>query len=194
MKEVLKFIYRFIKHLIIFLLILVPLQLTSIVALAIYLPIHLKLVSSGIKKSIKLPYLLRWFDNADQYIGRDVSTYLGVFGSGYSNLLYWLTLRNPLNYFGYVILGVQIKEPINQVLYTDLETIDVSDATGGRPGLFYTDIIQDGKTYYEYYYIYKYSATKCFRFRMGHKLGLLLKAKHAQFVGVLSPYHSYNGI
>ena len=62
-----KFLLRLLKHTITFLFICLPLQLIGAILLlpAVYY-----------SRSPQLPYLLRWFDNADMYVERDASTYL----------------------------------------------------------------------------------------------------------------------
>ncbi len=180
------FACRFIKHLLCFVFVILPLQVFGAFILLLYLPVHLKLVKAGIKKSIKLPYLLRWYDNADLYVDRNSSTYLAVFGSGYWNLYCWLAWRNPLNYFGYTILGIIV--PIN--LYNS----NIGDGIGQEPGFIQTEVVINEKVYYEYYFIKKLDTTHCIRIRIGYKLNGKRKGDIAQWVFVISPYHSYNGI
>jgi len=148
----------------------------------------------------KLPRALRWFDNADQYVDRNTDTYKAVAESGIWNRYCWLAWRNPLNYFGYIYLGVLLDGLI--IVKQDTPAIngrDVGDATDCVPGLYYTECTVKNKTYFEYYYIKTYTLfgqKKCFRFRMGHKLQHPQEniGKHCQFVMVISPYHSYSGV
>jgi hypothetical protein len=70
----------------------------------------------------------------------------------------------------------------------------VSIGDNSKPGFYYVET-QEGL--YEYYYIYKWSSTKCFRFRMGHKIGNIqtnTPGSWIQVVFVLQPYKSYTGI
>ena len=177
-----------IKHFLVWLLLITPLQLLGAVLLLIYLPIHLALINHNLRSSIKLPYFLRWFDNADQYVGRDTSTYIRVFNSGYYNLYTWLAWRNPLNYFGYTKLGV-----INTTNNT-LPDDNIGDATGLQEGTRNITVTIDGKEYFEYYYIKKYGTNKCVRIRMGWKLAGTEPGQISQWVFVISPYHSYKGV
>lgn len=181
--EILKFIYRLCKALIIFLIILLPLQLIGAIIL---------LPTCYIVGNSFLPKFLRWFDNADSFVGRDDSTYLVVRATGPWNTYCWLAWRNPLNYFGYVVLGIKFTTEAQQTIYSGINSINVGDTT--QAGFFYTEVEQDGSTYYEYYWIKLYNTTTCFRFRMGHKIGLLSKQNQfCEYVGIISPYHSYTG-
>jgi hypothetical protein len=173
-------------------LISIPLQLVGIVVLAVYLPIHKFLVQKGIRKTVKLPYFLRWFDNADIYIGRNAETYLNVFGSTTYALYTWLAFRNPLNYFGYKVLGVEVNS-VPKVIETNYQYL-VGDNTGKTEGFFYQELTVRGKRYYEYYYIKKWSPTKCLRFRLGYKFGKPYFQYTVQQVIVLQFYKSYSGL
>ncbi len=187
-KNMLKFLLRFIKHLVLFLVVLLPLQLVGAVIL---LPV------CYLYNNLPLPSLLRWFDGADQYVGRDTSVYDGVRKQGPWASYVWLAWRNPLNYFGYKVLGLDIQEIGETISDTPAWPVEIGDGTGQSPGLFHAEYIINGKVYYEYYYIFKYTQKLCLRFRMGHKLGhrvQLTKGRHVQFVGVISPFHSYDGI
>lgn len=189
MIELLKFVYRLIKGLTTFIIVILPLQLVGI--LILYPVCYLV----GPKP---LPAFLRWFDNADQYIGRDTSVYFSVRDSGTANIYYWLAIRNPLNYFGYQVLGVTLSGTELQTLHTALDSINVGDGTNDHEGLLYSEVKQEDKTYYEYYYIKKYAIfkqIKCFRFRLGHKFTEISKnSEHVQWCFIISPYHSYDGV
>lgn len=182
LKHIFKFILRFCFHLSLFLFILCPLQLLGGIIL---------LPTSYLVKNNPLPTWLKWFDNADQYVGRDTSVYFAVRSSGWWNNYLWLAWRNPLNYFGYQVLGFIIQQGFIQTVYSG--SANVGDGTGQLSGFYFSEVEQNGSTYYEYYFIIKYSTTTCFRFRMGHKIGSALPGVLCQFVGVISPYHSYNG-
>ncbi len=178
------FILRLLKHIGILLFVSIPLQLIGIILLAIYLPIHFQLIKRGLRSSVKLPIFLRWYDNADQYIGRDTSTYLQVFGSGLYNLYCWLAFRNPLNYFGYKVLGLQILDEntsgtehqtlgVSDLDQATLGALSVGDGYGDIDGFRFTEITTSGRTYYEYYWIKKFSfkgLLYCIRFRLGYKI------------------------
>lgn len=205
MKEVLKFTYRFTKQLLTWLFLLLPLQLVSMVVLLVALPLkrHFTVLKMGKdrREQLKLPSYLSWFDNADIHVGRDYSVYNNIYLSDFWTHYHWLTIRNPLNYFGYAVLGVQIEKYWQQVWYTGKDSLKVGDGTGQKEGLWYTEVTipVDGKdlTYFEYYYIKKYIAfgkQKCFRFRIGHKFGEAKPGDFAQWCFVISPFHSYDGI
>lgn len=186
--ETFKFISRLIKHLTILILVCIPLEILGILIL---LPI-----CWFSRNSIYLPKALRWFDNADLYVGRDPKVYLEVCQKGTLYRYYWLALRNPLNYFGYTRLGVCLKTEI-KALYETISTPPVGDTT--KAGLYRCEALIDEKRYFEYYLIYKYPfwPTLCFRFRMGHKLKMIKDNKlgdYIQFVMVISPFHSYTGV
>lgn len=187
MIELLKFFARFLKHLLIFVCVLIPLQIVSAVLLPFVLPFY-----RG-----PLPRALRWFDNADQFNGRDTSVYKSVIQQGIRYQYYWLVLRNPLNYFGYFVLGLTINANFTQRILHNAPDGEVGDATNCVPGLFYTEVEMEGKTYYEYYYIKTYtigSTVRCLRVRIGHKFGDDVSyGQHTQFVGLISPWHSYSG-
>ena len=193
--EIIKAAYRLVKHLSILLVISLPLQLVGALALLIYLPIAAYRATPE-NASTMLPLALKWFDCVDSYVGRNTDTYLAVIAQGWWARYCWLAWRNPCNYFGYVILGTILTAPISQTIHTSIESEAVSDGTGGIPGLFYTEVEANGKTYYEYYYIKKYTSfgtPKCLRIRIGYKLGLAKPGDNAEQVFVISPWHSYNG-
>lgn len=200
----LKFALRLLKHVVKFLVIEVPLQLIGAIVLLVYLPIHLKLVTNDPSKSIRLPYILRIYDNADMYVGRDYSTYRKVFGSGYWNLYCWLAWRNPLNYYSYVWDGVtpekEAKLTYTEIVFFKNRTDNKRNEIGDNdcPGRELIEWRLDGKTYYEYYAIYPYTIfgyKKCLRFRLGYKLGFnMAVGKPTQSVFVISPFHTYLGV
>ncbi len=143
-------------------------------------------------KSSKLPWYLKWYDNADIYIGRDASTYMAVVDLGWKVRYQWLAFRNPLNYFGYVVLGMRITDKVlvssGNMKYT------VGDSFGKVPGFLWTETTEG---YYEYYYIHKWSEELCFRFRMGHKIGQPESnsiGSSAQWVMAIQPLKSYSGV
>lgn len=167
----------------------IPIQLLGVILLFLYLPIGRYLSPTR----VKLPYLLRWFDNADLYerFNRDSSTYKTIWNQGWYAQYKFIALRNPGNYFNYRYLSLQFPD---HVLYIVNGLHNIGDGTGQEPGLNYIEL-NDGE-HYEYYYIHKWSQTKCFRFRMGWKIKDLSNktGDYAQFVLVISPWHSYNGL
>ena len=196
-KETAKFIIRLTQNLLKFFLVSLPLTLVGAILLAVYLPIHREFYRDNLVNSMRLPSLLRWFDNADIYpeFKRDFTTYAKVFAGPLFTHYTWLAFRNPINYFSYKYMAMSWTGREQWIRY-DIFEEDVGDAYMDRPGLRYIEIEQDGKVFYEYYYIKRWSATKCFRFRMGWKVqdkrnGIGSKV---QDVLVLSPYKSYAGI
>ncbi len=191
--ELLKFTYRLLKGLSTLLLVLLPLEVLGWVVLlpATYLQ------GTSLEP---LPRFLRWYDNADSFVGRDVSTYMNVYKSGWFNRYSWLAFRNPLNYFGYIVLGANIESVKSKTIFKIVSSLDtktqIGDATNKQPGIFYMELVDgNGKLYYEYYYIHRWSDTTCFRFRLGHKLGQDEDCTGwSQFVIVLQPRKSFSGI
>lgn len=190
------FIYRFIKHLSILLFLSIPLQLVSVLVLICIVPFTTK--ASGISL---LPKYLKWFDNADYYVGRDYTAYTAVCESGWKARYIYLVWTNPTNYFGYVVLGFKISQSItftesNQPIST-LQTTPVGDTT--NPGYMHIEYNIDNSVRYEYYYIKAYKIfgqERCFRMRIGHKLGLPTEMNigdQIEQVFVISPFHSYTG-
>ncbi len=188
----LKFIYRLLCHLGFWLVVVFPLQLVGVVVLGIALPIirktkHMKMGKS-LSEQLKLPAFLRWFDNVDIYNGRDYSTYWRVYQEGPWAQYCWLAWRNPLNYFGWQVLGV-----VNDLGFS-LPDDAIGDATGQMPGFRTTEVVLNGTTYYEYYYIRQLTKDKCIRIRVGWKLAGTKQGQIAQWVLVLSFWHSYSGV
>src|SRR5690349_2988503 len=105
------FIYRLIKRVLQWVIILLPLMLLGFIVLAVVLPF--------IPKDTEvLPKWLRWFDNYSGYrneypigdgLSGDPDYRIRRRLDGHKNLywerLNWLALRNPVNYFNYKVLG-----------------------------------------------------------------------------------------
>lgn len=187
------FLYRFLKHLFTFLCVILPLQLLGAIVLLVYLPVHRRIrefkVGNSQQKTMRLPYLLRWFDNVDIYpdVFRDFSVYYQVFIGSFWNHYIWLAWRNPLNYFGYMILG-----EIND-LHRPIKDDNIGDGTNQKPGIRIIEEEINDNTLYEYYYIKKWSSTKCLRVRIGWKMAGKHPGQFLQWVFVISPWHSYDG-
>lgn len=191
LKQMVVFIGRLIKQMVVLLLVSIPLQVIGSGLVGIYLVL--------VPTCKRLPTYLKWFDGADQYIGRNTEVYDQVMASNIWTKYCWLCWRNPTNYFNYTVLGFKIKlRNIDWSNSYEEGDPEVGDSTGDHFGYFYGQIQDfDGHVYYEYYTIIKWSDTKCFRFRMGHKLGQLDKMKDGEWVQdvfVIQPYRSYNGI
>ena len=189
-----KFLIRLIKHLLIFLVLSIPLQLFGAMILLAVLPMQR---SKGL---INLPYFLRWFDNADIYLGRNTETYEKITKGSFLQHYLWLAWRNPTNYFNYAILGFYLKSPVvTEYLCkimnnnTVIENSSIGDSTGDTSGIYYEEILVGTNTYYEYYAVFKWTSAHCMRFRMGYKLGQALSEGWTEEVLVVSPWHSYSG-
>jgi hypothetical protein len=175
----LKFLLRLIKHISILLFVLLPLEVFGWI---VVLPVCF------LSRKSSLPRVFRWFDNADIYpeFNRNPITYLkDVIPKGVLYRYYWLALRNPLNYFGYKILGWKSDR--------DIVASIIGDSANKRPGYDYIEVNDKG-SHYEYYYIHKWNSTHCFRFRMGWKLQDTKVGDWVQWVLVIQPYKSYSGI
>ncbi len=183
--EYIKFILRLIKHLGVLFLVLLPLEILGWVIL---LPICY-LQGTSLEK---LPVWLKWFDNADQYVGRNIDTYRSIYLSGWYNRYVWLAWRNPLNYFGYEVLGHKVSSKMSVLQQHG----DVSIGDGTKSGFYYVECKDRDEILYEYYLIHKWSDTKCLRFRMGYKIkspDSNLVDSVIQYVLVLQPYKDFWG-
>jgi hypothetical protein len=199
-----KHLIRILKHLTIYLTISLPLQIIGIVALAIVVPFMNN-------STVRLPYLLRWFDLADNYpeYNRTNITYVNkILPQGKWARYNYLALRNPTNYFAYKYLS--IKRPALSTVFNysyhqepdkawknKYERKEIGDTTAA--GKMYAELREgngdeDGKVLaYEYYVVWKYREDKCVRIRIGYKLGGL-PGQYVQEVFVISPFHSYTGV
>lgn len=205
-----KFLTRFGFCLLRLLLLCIPLQLIGAVVLLFVLPV-VRYRARRYNASVRLPGAFKWFDNYDVWSEgkRDTSTYLQVFRQGFWYNYYWLAVRNPCNYFGYQILGFEVKSSLSllnqsieicippeippKVIIQDVEM--VGDSAGHYPGQIYSEYLVDGKIRYEYYLIFQWSKSKCFRFRMGYKCGHLgFLPKPIEAVFVIQPFKDYTGI
>lgn len=187
----LKFCLRLIINLCKLLLLCIPLQIIGLVIL----PIGIKIAQNRENKQkdtdrdYKLSKYIRFFDNADLYIDRDKSTYISIANEGFWSRYYWLAIRNPLNYFGYLYLGHQVQSHLDDKTNGNFAVGDTKDKC---PGLLYNEL----DNIYEYYYIKKWSENKCLRFRMGWKISqpiLNPQGSYIQWVMVIQPYKDYAG-
>lgn len=205
LKKFLNIFQQLIKFIFIFLF----LQIPGSIILGIYFLIN--------PVTIKLPLWLRWFDGADQYFGRDTSVYDAIMKESAWQKYIWLAWRNPLNYFGYKYLGINISDKVQIVLDSrtaNNSSLQVGDGVNKCSGTVYTEIaIRDSiyggwsqklvrvneSKYFEYYKIVKYNffgSTKCVRIRIGWKIGQdrPIQSGPCQWVFVISPFHSYDGV
>lgn len=181
--EIIKFMSRFAYQLGSFLLISLPLTLIGIVILYPFM-----------KNAVigHFPAYLRWFDSADTYVGRDVTTITLKNNESQWNKYWWVAIRNPINYFTYKYLSFDWKD----VTILRLGNFNVGDSRNKVPGICYTEVFSDGDVYYEYYVIVKFNENWCFRFRMGYKIGdpeTNALGTIQQQVLVLQPVKSYTG-
>lgn len=142
----------------------------------------------------KFPSCFKWLDNFDHWGDRDTSTYDAIIKSGFWARYNFIALRNPLNYFGYAVLGIQVTD--TPIVVESNEHYTVGDSSGKESGFLYQDVDYGVHRVYEYYYIYKFSPTKCFRFRMGYKIGDPKSNKIGSYIEqvlVIQPYKSYTG-
>jgi len=195
-----KFIIRFLKLLSSFIFIEIPLQLAGAILL---LPL------CAIYDIGKLPRIFRYFDSADPFVGRDTSVIDSVSQLGWWAKYSWLAWRNPINYFEYTVLGFQFSAHFFAILtdsppetsHDGIRIAEVGTSTGSVPGFFQAEIQLDKDIYYEYYWVYKYQLSvlkgKCFRFRIGHKIGHPRQNRQGswcQHVLTINPFATYYGI
>lgn len=187
---------RFLKHLLMFIGIILPL---TVIGWIILYPVLLVLP----KSSTALPRALVWFDNVDGdgLIG-DLSNQQrnadkGIDPEGAYAKYKWIAFRNPIQGFKYLVLGAPANE-INLVTSVSRSYIvgqPVGDYTSGGTLFAYSD----NRQYYEYYYIIPYKVLTlnlCVRIRFGWKLiGIADKPReYISWTFALSPWHTYRGI
>lgn len=179
------FLLRLLKHITVFLLVCVPLQLLGIILI---LPVVY------FSKDYQLPYLFRWFDCADFYVNRDTSTYIALVDSGSKwNRYTWLAFRNPINYFDYQYLGYKWT---GQEVYTTYSSIEDTIGDGSFGGIRHIEV---DSGIYEYYYIKPYrilNLSLCIRFRIGWKIKNMDNptGKYSQWCLTFNPFQPYTGI
>jgi len=202
---------RYLKHVLTLLFISLPLQIVGIFLLPFVLPFVPK-------DTEVLPRWLRWFDNNHSHLNlRENPTIIdglagwpeyrrvrGIYPQAPYNffkLLWgryvWLAWRNPTNYFAYAVLGFTWPERV--YIVSQSGDLGIGDFT--RPGSYKTVIRDlDRNEYWEYYLIYKYKHIpgRCFRLRMGYKIGdprdgHNYVGRQIQWVFAPSPLHSYKG-
>lgn len=118
--------------------------------------------------------------------------------------LNWLALRNPINYFQYNVLGIRsvnlgrLIKVIDRSDNFNLERDDYSKSPeiGDWPGHVAGFRYREFENAKEYYWIYRYPFLKsrCFRARIGHKLGHTYPYRAViQWVCTIQPFKSYRG-
>ena len=150
-----KHIYRFIKHIIVWILVELPLTLIGIPVLAIallFIP----------REATELPRYLKWFDSWDVGLQGNGRYYDELKDkTGWWGRFNWLALRNPINYFNYKVMGC--KPDSGYMWY--IKTGDLSS---------YTEVSSGNKIYYEYFYEKPYTvfnSQRIFHFKLGWKFG-----------------------
>lgn len=191
---------KYLKHIIVLLFVVIPLEIVGM----IILPFVLLFVG---KDKEQLPSLFRWFDNHETHLGVNGADdglagppgyrlENGIYPYGEYNFFknlwhryYWLALRNPIYYFSYVVLGVNLST------LTEITSKEGDFGIGDkyRAGSYYLEVAVNGKSYFEYYLVYKYplKKDKCFRFRIGWKL--TSEDSHKQWVFTVTPWMNYTG-
>lgn len=111
----------------------------------------------------------------------------------------WLMLRNPINYFQNHVLGREVTD-INEVMPFDNLAPEVGDYPGHVAGFRYREVVMvDGERLREYYLIKVYPFTftkKCFRLRIGFKLGhdpRVHVRDTIQWVCAIQPWKTFGG-
>ena len=184
-------IMRFIKFSIVFLCLLLPLMLVGALLLLFVCPF----VPND---KLRLPALFKWWDIVDDYIGRDTSVIKKIYAQGWWSRYCYIALRNPVNYFDYVHMGLHWTGNEIYTLYNKDED-NIGDGT--RPGFRHIEVVRRNglfdRKFFEYYWIYQYPFAKhvCFRFRMGWKIAddNNPPGSVSQWCFVISPWHNYTG-
>lgn len=193
----LKFIYRFIKDFLIWLLCTLPLELLGLLILSVVL-LFTK------KEAVQLPtvfglHVFKWWDNYESYVLSHDHEFLdGLAGPDYylerENIdlvnywpryfarLNWLGVRNPLNYFQYKVIGV-VMDTRHVLVVQKPQFVDI-DESGGS---IHAQTLSG--THYEYYYVipYKFWKGRALRLRWGHKITSSYRLRQ-QFVFVINPF------
>ncbi len=192
-----KHILRFMKHLVTFLVFVLPL---TILGWVILYPALLLLP----KEATSLPRYLRWFDNVDGdgLIGDTINVArnlaLGVDPFGVYAKYKWIAFRNPIQGFKYLVLGMPNKEGMQSYYDTKVElpSLLVGDYTTGGYVIHETTV--NNTRYYEYYYIKPYrlfNKSVCVRARFGWKLAGQFDRprENISWTFAFNPFHTYRG-
>jgi len=178
---------KILKHTLVYLLIVLPLELLGM----IILPIVLIFIS---KDAVHLPFLFRWWDNHEYYLRNNGSLddldglsgpkyhriREGIEGATGLKLLWarykWLALRNALNYFQYKYLGLTWDDD-----YTIISKHGENDVDDVNPGTYKVVVKIKGKEYWEHYsYTDVPFTNRTIRIRMGWKIGTVSSKRHGQ--------------
>lgn len=188
----------YIKHLLVLLFVVVPLLLLAPFITAIALCFTKP-------EDNQLPRFARWFDNHD-HEGDGLNGYYKwkIDHPNYtSRYVRWLwLLRNPINTFGYEVLGRQYPSDYRRQevrrYQTKLDTTITKIGNNDRAGLRYTELYdQSENIIWELYYVHSYGNGNCMRIRIGWKIGEPLETapgEHMQWCFVVSPYVAFRGV
>lgn len=192
--SILSLILRIIKHLVVYLVIILPLELIGLIVLLLVLPFLSK-------DREDLPRLVRWFDNHELYTKQDIQDGIdglagdipfrkknNIYPYGPYNYLRnlwhrynWLALRNPLNYFQYKVLGRKRKDV--SILKKLVGSPFVGDLKGQKQGLRYMELDDN---IWEIYYVKRLYGSRGLRVRIGYKISK--DNKYCQWVLVINPF------
>lgn len=200
---------KFIKHLLVFFFIKLPVQLIGIPILAVLLLF--------IPKDVEyLPRLFRWWDNHERYTSGNKSDD-GLSGpdyirdkwrnpTGWLARFNWLALRNPANYFQYFVLGAEKHshyEKLKQVgaYFNDVGELKydpisscmmVGTHTWNTRGWYYQEVLNGDDKLWEFYMVWPLYKKWHFRLRAGWKLGGFYSNKNTgdgiQWVLAVTPF------
>ena len=217
-------IFRILQQILVLVCIKLPVQLIGIPIVALELLFHLK--DKRLNNCLDQRLFFKWFDNGDDRdrkyglngdLGYQASThnlsidsYKKLLKSGarltkwhlYKMRFIWLALRNPINYFQYRVLGVKSSRINKAIYYDDIPTQENEIGDWHKPGIRQREVTDtSGHIFaWEYYIVYQYpfKKDKCFRARIGHKLGHRPKDEavgrdYIQWVCSIQPWKSYKG-
>lgn len=182
-----KGIIRFISHALIFLLVCLPMMIAGAILLlfvCLFMP----------NNRIKLPYIFRFWDIVDGWIGRDTSVIQKIYAEGWWSRYTYCAWRNPVNYFDYFYLGLNWNGSEEYTLYDPAED-DIN--TGNQQGYRHIEVMQGDKSYYEYclVWVYPFAKPRCLYFRFGWKI--VNKDNPAgsvsQWVLTINPFCTFTG-
>jgi hypothetical protein len=160
---------RFIGHALTFLFVCLPLMLAGVVILLFVCPFMAK-------DRLRLPYIFRWWDIVDDWIGRDTSVIQAIYAKGWWSRYVYCAFRNPINFLGYAYLGLHWN---STEIYTRYNPAEDYINTGNMQGFRHIEVLQgDGtqpflnKAYYEYclVWVYPFAKPYCLYARCGWKI------------------------
>lgn len=162
--------------------------------------------TTGDLKDQRLPKWAKWWDVGDEYdiqyglngdLGYQANNNINTDSSRlkiYWCRLKWLAFRNPANYFKYHILGAKADANVMINHISPTPTIEIGDWSNEGWRIVETSIGN------EYYIVKRYKRwpNKCFRARLGLKLGhqgeALNERTQISFVCSIIPVKTYRGV